>query len=91
MATKLLYIATGTAKRLLLLCSYYAIAKCSYMAWCIGVAVNVCNMLQLYHKHEYSMSDMYTQSPRAASPIAKDEGVHIRQTTNTHGIGNCYV
>ena len=30
------------------------------------------------------LPDMYTQSPRAAGPRA--EGVHIRQTTNAHGI-----
>ena len=30
------------------------------------------------------LPDMYTRSPRAAGPRA--EGVHIRQTTNAHGI-----
>ena len=30
------------------------------------------------------LPDMYTQSLRAAGPRA--EGVHIRQTTNAHGI-----
>ena len=43
----------------------------------------------LYTCYGYTMGmgglpDMYTRGPRAAGP--RDEGVHIRQTTNAHAI-----